>query len=196
MKNKLILLIVFIVVALIQLYIPASMMLSSEAIIGKGTEYKFRVAPIDPNDPFRGKYVTLSFAANIYYDLDSLFYRNQEVFVVLGLDDEGFVRIDDVASEQPFDSNNYVKAKVNSIYKDYGDEGRYVVRIDYPFNRFYMEESKAPEAESLYWEAARDTNQVAYALVRVKEGEAVLLDVLINDISLKDLTGEDIEIEE
>jgi uncharacterized membrane-anchored protein len=194
MKNKVILLIVFIVVALIQLYVPTSMMLSSEEVIGKGTEYKFKVAPIDPNDPFRGKYVTLNFDANTYYDTDSLFYRNQEVFVVLGVDNEGFAEVSHLASEQPYNVDGYVKAKVNSIYKRY-DENEYVIRISYPFNRFYMEETKAPEAESLYWDAARDTNQVAYALVSVKDGEAVLRDVLINDISLKDLTGEGMKVE-
>ncbi len=192
MKNKVILLIVFIVVALIQLYIPTSLMLSSEEVIGKGYEYKFKVAPIDPNDPFRGKYVTLSFEANTYYDTDSLFHRGQEVFVILGYDNEGFAKIDYILSEQPYNVDNYVKAKVNSIYKDYEDEDRYGIRIGYPFNRFYMEETKAPEAESLYWDAARDTSKVAYALVSVKGGEAVLLDVMINDISLKDLTESDI----
>ncbi len=192
MKNKVILLIVFIVVALIQLYIPANMMLSSEEVIGKGYEYKFKVAPIDPNDPFRGKYVTLTFEANTYYDTDSLFLRGQEVFVVLDYDDEGYAKIDYILSEQPYDVDNYVKAKINSIYKRNEEDDGYTIRVGYPFNRFYMEETKAPEAESLYWSAARDTSQVAYALVSVKGGEAVLLDVLINDVSLKDLTESDI----
>ena len=51
----------FILMVLAQLYVPASMIFQKERVITQGTAYKFRTAPIDPNDPFRGKYITLSF---------------------------------------------------------------------------------------------------------------------------------------
>ena len=51
-----------------------------------------------------------------------------------------------------------------------------------------MEETKAPEAEKVYREALRrDSIQNAYALVSVKEGGAVLKDVIINGVSIKAL---------
>lgn len=53
----------FILVA-VQLVVPASMIYNAEAIIAKGTEYKFITTPIDPTDPFRGKYITLSYREN------------------------------------------------------------------------------------------------------------------------------------
>jgi hypothetical protein len=56
-----------------------------------------------------------------------------------------------------------------------------------PFDRFYLEESKASEAERVYWQAQRDTAQVAYGLVTIGKGRAVLTDVMINDRSVVDI---------
>ena len=46
---------------LAQLFVPAKMIVDSERVIQKGKVYKFKLRPIDPNDPFRGKYMTLAF---------------------------------------------------------------------------------------------------------------------------------------
>lgn len=54
MTNKKTLLSVFILVAIVQLYVPAKMILDREDILDTGKEYKFKTEPIDPNDPFRG----------------------------------------------------------------------------------------------------------------------------------------------
>ena len=56
--------------------------------------------------------------------------------------------------------------------------------IEFPFDRFYMEESKAYDAELTYNRTLPDTSQVAYALVNIKNGESVLKDVMINGISI------------
>ncbi|MCP3932456.1 MAG: GDYXXLXY domain-containing protein, partial [Bacteroidetes bacterium] len=62
--------------------------------------------------------------------------------------------------------------------------------IAYPFDRFYMEESKADDAEDIYREFQRDNRRAAYALVNIKEGKAVLKDVLIDGISIRELAKE------
>ena len=72
----------------------------------------------------------------------------------------------------------------------YSDE----INIDYPFERYYMEESKAYDAERTYRESLRDTiEHSTYALVYVKEGRAVVDDVLIDDISIKDIVKENLK---
>jgi uncharacterized membrane-anchored protein len=48
-------------VVIAQLYVPLQMMFNQEDIMKTGTEFKFQTAPIDPYDPFRGKYITLFF---------------------------------------------------------------------------------------------------------------------------------------
>ena len=59
--------------------------------------------------------------------------------------------------------------------------------VDFPFDRYYMEESKAIEAERTYRESQLDTNQVAYALVSIKDGESVLKDVLIDGVPIREI---------
>ena len=62
-----------------------------------------------------------------------------------------------------------------------------MLAIDYPFDRYYMEESKAYDAELTYRKSQLDTSQIAYALVSIKDGEAVLKDVLINGVSIREI---------
>ena len=50
-----------------------------------------------------------------------------------------------------------------------------------------MEETKAQAAEDMYRESIVDSTQVAYALVNIRNGEAVIRDVLINGTSVSDL---------
>lgn len=64
MNKKKILLLSFFLVAVVQLYVPSKMIWDREEVLRTGTEYKFRTAPIDPTDPFRGKYITLRFDDN------------------------------------------------------------------------------------------------------------------------------------
>ncbi len=81
------------------------------------------------------------------------------------------------------DRDDYIKASVSYSVAD----TMTMVFIQYPFDRFYMEESKAPQAEITYNESLRDTNQVTYAVVLVKKGEAVVKDVMIDDRSIVDI---------
>ncbi|MCE3227662.1 MAG: hypothetical protein K0S32_2213 [Bacteroidetes bacterium] len=174
----------FVLVCLVQLAVPSKMIMDQENVLQAGKEYKFRTAPVDPYDPFRGKYVTLSFEANRYtLANDTTWEKAQDVYVLLGTDSAGYAIISEVRHEAPTETGvDYVLAKVNSAYSDQ-------LNIDYPFERFYMEENKAPEAEKRYREANRrnNTQQEAYAVVYVKEGEAALKDVMIDGVSLRDL---------
>ncbi len=177
--------IIFIIVALVQLAVPAKMILDKENILSLGTPYKFRTAPIDPSDPFRGKYITLNFDAN-QFDVpnDTSWKSGDVVYVHLGKDSAGFAKIKDLTRQPPADDNvDYVKAKILYAYYD-------KVTIEYSFNHFYMEESKAADAETTYRVARLDTAQHVYALVNVRKGEAALKDVMINDESIVDIVAE------
>ena len=78
------------VVALVQLYVPAAMILEREEVLATGKAYKFRVAPVDPNDPFRGKYITLRYRHNTIQVADAGQWESgQEVYVLLRRDRAG-----------------------------------------------------------------------------------------------------------
>lgn len=175
----------FILMVLVQLYIPASMIFQKERVITQGAVYKFRTAPIDPYDPFRGKYITLSFNENAVKVANATdWISNETVFVALSTDSSGYAIIQSVSKDQPTGGNDYIKATIDYIINDTLS----TVFVRYPFDRFYMEESKAPIAEQVYTEAAIDSNQVAYAVVMVREGDAVVRDVVIEGVSIVELT--------
>ncbi|MBK6341440.1 MAG: GDYXXLXY domain-containing protein [Flavobacteriales bacterium] len=53
----------FLGIALAQLAVPAWMIAGRERVLSQGEVFKFKTAPIDPRDPFRGEYVRLDFEA-------------------------------------------------------------------------------------------------------------------------------------
>lgn len=181
MSRKVSFIIAFIVLALIQLYVPAQMVWEHESVLKEGKAFNFRTAPIDPNDPFRGKYVQLSYNNGLIPVEGNEWEAGAKVFVLIEEDSAGFARVRRVSKTRPTDYSYYFESNINFINQD--NE----VSIDYPFDRFYMEESQAPQAEEVYEESVRDFNQVAYASVTIKDGVAVLTDVFINDQSLRDL---------
>ena len=184
MHNLKILLPVFILMALVQIFVPAKMILDREDVLQTGVAYKFRTAPIDPNDPFRGKYVALNFSDNTFeMDSDQKWESGQPIFVMLENDPSGFAKIQGVSQEKPSNDVDFLKANVSFI----SGEKNQILNIYYPFDRYYMEESKAEKAEEIYFESQIDTNQVAYALVHIKNGQAVLKDVMINDTSIREM---------
>jgi len=184
MINKKILLPVFILVALVQLFVPAKMILDREDILDKGKEYKFKTEPIDPNDPFRGKYITLRYEDDmIEIQNEADWIRGEIIYVFLTTDNEGFAKIQSVSKENPTNNQDFLKTKVSYVTGN----GANKLTIDYPFDRYYMEESKAYDAELTYRESQLDTSQIAYALVSINDGEAVLKDVLINGVSIREI---------
>lgn len=184
MMDKRIVLPVFILIVLAQLYVPVKMILDREAILNKGTAYKFKTEPIDPNDPFRGKYISLRYEEDmIQVQNETDWVYGEMIYAFLTTDSEGYAKIQSVSKVPPTSEQDYLKTKVSYV----SSNGSHQLTIDYPFNRYYMEESKAYDAELTYRESQLDSNQVAYALVNIKEGEAVLADVLINGVSIREI---------
>jgi len=184
MNNNRIILAVFILVALVQLFVPARMIYEREDVLATGKEFKFKTVPVDPNDPFRGKYITLQYEeTEIQLQNETNWVRNETIYVLLSTDDNGFAEILTYSKEKPTGNSDFVKAKVIDV--NFND--RKSLLIEYPFNRFYMEESGAPVAEQAYNESLPDTTIVTCALVSVKDGEAVLKDVLIDGVSVQEI---------
>lgn len=183
MFSKKLFVIGFVLTALVQLYVPANMIYNQENILNTGAEFKFKAAPIDPNDPFRGKYITLRFeAVNFTVQNKNEWTINEEVYVQLGKDSTGFAKIKSVSKKKP-DNQDYIKANIAFLTNDRTNN----LRIQYPFDRFYMEESKAQAAENMYRESIIDSTKIAYALVNVKQGYAVISDVMIDGQSISEL---------
>ena len=61
MKTKLVYITAFVLIVLAQWYVPALMISEHEDVAANGKVLKFKTAPIDPYDAFRGKYIMLNF---------------------------------------------------------------------------------------------------------------------------------------
>lgn len=171
----------FIVVALAQLFFPAKMIYNQENILKTGIAYKFKTQPVDPSDPFKGKYMYLNFEARTFPSNDSTWVRQEVVYVAISKDESDFVVVDTITRNKP-EQGAYVKAQV-----EWYDGRQKILNFSYPFTEFYMNETKAYDAEVAHTNAQTDsTANTTYALVYIKNGDAVLSNVFINDIPIVD----------
>jgi uncharacterized membrane-anchored protein len=177
----------FVVMCVAQWFVPGKMIYDSETVIVEGVTYKFKTQPIDPSDPFRGKYITLNFDANsivvISDNTDSTYWESgDDIFVTFTTDSAGFAKPLGIYREEP-DTEAYLKTTVSYFNTSEKSE----VFFNIPFDRFYLEESKASQAEQLYWQAQLDTVRVTYGVVTIGKGQAVLTDVMISDRSVVEI---------
>ena len=190
MNRKTLILLLFVLVALVQLFVPAKMIIDREDVLNTGKEFKFRTEPVDPSDPFRGKYITLFFEDDmIRVEDENEWIDNETVYVILTTDSEGYAKIFSVSKDVPKDTQDYLKTKVNYTTSN----GENELFVEFPFDRYYMEESKAYKAERVHAKAQSDTNQITYALVSVKNGESVLKDVLIDGKSIGEIVKDQLD---
>lgn len=187
--------IIFILIALAQLAVPVWMIVQHERVLLEGEVFKFRTAPIDPRDPFRGEYVVLNFEAssgewsNPHKVPDTIADQNpwvdQTSYASLAVSDtSGYAVITALSVEPPL-SGAYIAVE------HWGVVGSVVSRVELPFDRFYLEEGDGAKTEKMLqpqWQEGTLVQQPlpAYALVRVYNGEAVVEDLIVGDRSIQD----------
>lgn len=195
MKKPIISIFIFIVLAVAQWLFTGSMIYNKESVLRNGKAYRFKTEPVDPSDPFKGRYIYLSFKEREYVTSQPLKefqdYSSGEELYVLLTTDSGYAKIAGLSAKQPL-KGDYIKAKFGYINNKYEDDTlankHYAITIDYPFTEFYMDEYKAPKAETAYREANRNANSNCYALVKVLNGDAVTENVFINDKPISGFT--------
>jgi uncharacterized membrane-anchored protein len=167
---------------------------SREHILNAGDAFRFKTRPIDPADPFQGRYVSLGFEDDYIpvpnIQATGLRYR-EPIYARIESDAEGFARFTAWSRERP-KTGAYLKTRYLGERGHWDADGRRSaslgLHVDMPFNRFYMEEAKAPRAEAAVREATRSTN--CWAVVRILNGKAVVEDVVAKGISLRDLSAQ------
>jgi uncharacterized membrane-anchored protein len=169
--------------------IPIKTIIDSEAVLQDGTTWRFKTQPVDPSDPFRGKYVVLSFEADQFEDYTLTKYDEGEtVYAELAEDSLGFATVTKLHTKRPDDlTGKYLKTKVRYSFSN---NGKQRVTLDFSFDRFYVEESKASDTERVYWNAQRDSTLTTYAFVKVNKGQAIIENVMINDRPILEIVRE------
>lgn len=173
----------FIILAIVQWIIPGQIIWMKNEVLKKGRSYKFKTAPVDPSNPFKGKYIRLNFSERSFADtVNRNLGRDENVFVLLATDQHGYARITGLSTKQPLGNALFVESKVDYTSRK---NDSIIIYIHYPFDEFFMDEYKAPKAEMIYNTSGRDSLKKTYALVKIWKGQAVIEDVFINDTSIR-----------
>ena len=155
-------LLVFAVVGLAQLAVPASLIWKREQTLRHGSVWKFRTAPVDPVDAFRGRYVALQFEVETQEVLPPPNASSgQTVFVTMRPNAEGFAEIDQVLANPPT-GDDFIEAKL---------AGK---TVSLPFDKYWLSERDAPATEAAYFAQSRRDKRNAFVAVRVFRGDAAL----------------------
>lgn len=159
----------------IQLGVAASGIARYERVLTSGKAVLLKVAPVDPYDPFRGRYVTLSFELEreVHALKGPAPQYGSPAYVVLEADATSVARVAHVTASRP-SSGLWLEA--DSVWP----ETDTTVRVSLPIKRYYMNEDLAPAAEHAYREAM--TNEVgdSHARVRILGGSVVIEQVLLD----------------
>jgi uncharacterized membrane-anchored protein len=165
-----------------QIAIPSAMIQRYESTIQNGSLYKFKVDPVDPADPFKGRYVRLNFDVSGWerkYQSDDQLAKKSNAYATLKLDSEGFVAIDRLYKSKPKDQE-YLKVKVNYIWAKNKLNTPTTYTISLPFNRYYAQEDKAPEIERRVQRRNRNDEVTSSVDVRVLNGLGVIEQLYID----------------
>lgn len=154
---------------------------SYERILKEGEVYFFTVLPLDPYDAFRGRYVTLRFEnANKAPANDApTAERNSKAYAMLEHTQERD-RIKEVRFHKPA-SGDFLEVDVRSAMVTQKASATNVVSFSLPFDRFYLREDKAPQAEKLL---RQQSGVKVRAKLRVLEGKGVIEDLMVGEMSL------------
>lgn len=190
-------LVFFALFAIATLAAPLGMIAHYENIRSNGVVHKFRVAPVDPSDLLRGRYVQLQFA-NTDLPVNKKFFERHwnrggaAAYVLLKKGADGF-SVPVKLSHEMVEGGGTDVIMVNKLSPNYWrNEGKEELeaRFNYPFDRFYLPENVAPKAEYLYrssfWNVADDKRGVTYVTVRVLGGKAVLEELYINGVPVRE----------
>ena len=170
------------VVVLLQLAVPAWMVLDRERTLRLGEVYRFRTRPVDPVDAFRGRYVWVSLApANVTLRAVNPWRYGQKAFAVLTTDPEGFATVERLERKRP-DGEPALPVRVRGANVNTGEVGIEWSGLD----RFYMNERKAPAAEYAYREHSRTNHPACHVTVRVRGARGVMENLFVEDQPIHD----------
>lgn len=182
----------FALVCLAQLAVPVSLIVKHEQTRTSGTVWKFQTAPVDPGDPFRGRYVQLAYAVDRVpvplANPGDFAQFNQRMYAELEAGPDGFARLVRLHGQRPA-GVEYIDVFAQQMFFDetprepgqgQAPQGPPANYVHVPFDRYYLPEARAPEVEREYGEASRKAQANTWAEVRVRDGHAVLVNLVLD----------------
>lgn len=168
------------VLCVVQVVVIALGVMRYERILSEGEVFYFKVLPLDPYDPFRGRYVTLRFenANSAPLAEGEIVGETSKAYALLEHHEKGD-RIKEIRFKKPA-QGEFLEVNVYSTNNTKKD-ARNTVYFSLPFDRFYMREDIAPKAEKVL--RARSGITVK-AKLRVHDGKGVIEDLMVDQTPL------------
>lgn len=181
---KTIKLIVMLLCILVMLAIPVSTIYRWNLVRSTGAEFKFKCQLLDPVDYLRGRYLTLDFNSIVDLGEPLINYKaNKKIYVTIKVGNDGYATFDKAYSQKP-KSSVYIEANstdyMGEVYLPNGQTRQNAMRIEVPFNRYYMDEIKAPKADIQMRNNIRN-NQNVYLKVKILNSLSAPVGLYIND---------------
>lgn len=160
--------IAFILTMILYAGFPLQMISGYESVLSEGELHRFQPRPIDPYNPFKGRYVFLQYEnPQLPYENGlEVFEYGTSAFISLGKDSTGLSVPQEIFPRAP-ENGNYLRVEINYITdKEVG--------FSYPFDEYYMNEEMAPKAEEAVRKFSEWGKEEVFVDVRIKEGMAVI----------------------
>jgi uncharacterized membrane-anchored protein len=175
-------LIIFGIAVLAQWAAPLSQIWTHEKVLTKGTLIKLKCSAPDPYDPLRGRYLAVRPSQNeAAVSAGVELQQGAQVYAVLTTGADGFATVSTLSLTPPA-SGDYIRVKSGYVYEN-------KAHIAWPFDRFYVNEKLAPEADKWFAENIRTAKGIT-AEVRVRDGRAVLADLSLDGKPFREILKE------
>jgi hypothetical protein len=176
---------VFTVAAIAQWLLPLAGIWQHERVVARGTTVRIECAAPDPYDPLRGRYLAVRPVEGRVPKPQGMADRAAvPVWATLVAGKDGLSRIESLSLE-PVSGPTVIRLVAKWPHWN-GSPSPETVFVEWPFDRFYLNERLAPDADKLVAERFRE-GEKPVAEIRLLDGRAVLTDVLIDGVSIRDV---------
>ncbi|MEM8891492.1 MAG: GDYXXLXY domain-containing protein [Bacteroidota bacterium] len=176
--------IAFILTMILYAGFPLQMISGYESVLSEGELHRFQPRPIDPYNPFKGRYVFLQYEnPKLEYENGrDVFEYGTSAYISLEKDSAGIAQPKEIFPVPP-EEGNYLRVEINYITDN-------EVGFHYPFDEYYMNEEMAPKAEAAVRDFSEWGKEEVFVDVRIKEGMAVIEQLYIQDKPIEEFLRE------
>lgn len=169
-------LVLFALTVLAQWVVPLAAVRQHERVLAEGELIRLKCTAPDPYDPLRGRYLAVRPEIREAPTTQGRMPRHGPAYALLEVGADGIATVTRVERERPA-SGCYVRVRVRWASES-------TVHFEWPFDRYYLNEKLAPEADRWLAESLRSAKGVL-AEVRVLDGRAVLADLTLDGKSFR-----------
>jgi len=169
-------LVLFGLTVLAQWAVPLAAVRQHERVLAEGELIRLKCTAPDPYDPLRGRYLAVRPEITEAPVDQERISRSGPAYALLEAGADGVATVTRIERERPV-SGRFVRVHVRWTTGA-------TARFEWPFDRYYLNEKLAPEADRWLAESLRSARGVL-AEVRVLDGRAVLADLTLDGKSFR-----------